>query len=150
MNICLLSIVLINWKEAGNFTQWYFALGRLGYFIMKLNGLLWFKRGLRKRVIRSILNWSNDATFAGLNRFKGWFTLAFLPSVLSDVFVQWPKISKWLPWDVTIWKIDFFYIFQTAESQGFPVNLPWLKYISMAKTSNENAGQKRQCKPALI
>ena len=42
-----------------------------------------------------------------------------------------------------------FSIFQTASSQGFPVNLPWLKYISMVKTSNENAGQKRQCKPAF-
>ena len=32
-----------------------------------------------------------------------------------------------------------FSIFQTASSQGFPVNLPWLKYISMAKTSYKNA-----------
>ena len=42
-----------------------------------------------------------------------------------------------------------FSIFQTESSQGFPVNLPWLKYISMAKMSDENAGQKRQCKPTF-
>ena len=42
-----------------------------------------------------------------------------------------------------------FSIFQTASSQGFPVNLPWLKYISMAKTSDGNARQKRQCKSAF-
>ena len=34
-----------------------------------------------------------------------------------------------------------FSIFQTESSQGFLVNLPWLKYISMAKTFNENGGK---------
>ena len=49
-----------------------------------------------------------------------------------------------------------FSIFQTASPQGFPLNLPclnlylWRKTCtSMAKTSDENAEQKRQCKRAL-
>ena len=49
-----------------------------------------------------------------------------------------------------------FSIFQTASSQGFPLNLPclnlylWQKTCtSMAKTPNKNAEQKRQCKRAL-
>ena len=43
-----------------------------------------------------------------------------------------------------------FSIFQTESSQGFPVNLPWLKYISMAKTSDENAGQNANVNQPLV
>ena len=100
---------------------------------------------------------------------QGSFTLAFLLGVFVGRFCRTfspkvsitsePSISHF--YDCTlgrdVLKNRTFSIFQTASSQGFPLNLPclnlylWQKTCtSMAKPPNKNAEQKCQCKRALL
>ena len=81
---------------------------------------------------------------------KSSLTLACLLNKNVVVFVRWTKVT-WV--GVAVSKIEkVLEVFETALSQGslgWNIYL-WRKtYISMAKTSDENAGQKRQCKLAL-
>ena len=85
--------------------------------------------------------------------------LAFWPQFLclSSWMYMTAKASKSMHLGTWHFKKRTFSIFQTASPQGFPLNLPclnlylWQKTCtSMAKTSDENAEQKRQCKRAFI
>ena len=98
---------------------------------------------------------------------EGSFTLAFLPRrkhwrfghsfyVCRHGCIWQPRQANPCTLGRDVLKNRTFSIFQTASPQGFPLNLPclnlylWQKTCtSMAKTSDENAEQKRQCKRAL-
>ena len=98
---------------------------------------------------------------------KGSFTLAFLPRrkrwrfghsfyVCRHGCIWQPRQANPCTLGRDVLKNRTFSIFQTASPQGFPLNLPclnlylWRKTCtSMAKTSDENAEQKRQCKRAF-
>ena len=109
-------------------------------------------------------HWLQDAP--DLQR-KGSFTLAFLPRrkrwrfghsfyVCRHGCIWQPRQANPCTLGRDVLKNRTFSIFQTASPQGFPLNLPclnlylWQKTCtSMAKTSDENAEQIRQCKRAL-
>ena len=129
----------------------------------------WFGEFLGKTSINlvTLTNIVFPVRVNSIDMVKGSFTLAFLPRQkrwhLGHSFYVCCHVCIWQPRQANpctlgrdVLKNRTFSIFQTASPQGFPLNLPclnlylWQKTCtSMAKTSDENAEQKRQCKRAF-